>query len=220
MESPGLFSWRGGRAAREKGQAAMLQPHAQGCFILDEGLGRGGSFKAKRARSLERVSCPFLPFLPFLFFKRLPKHGPTGIARDFEIAPATEGVKLDPEQRRHVYLILKEALNNVARHSGCAAVALSFRVEGNRLKAEIHDDGRGFDVNAPSAARPSNRGGLQKSSFVVPASAGRLGPRSFRLKPGLRTKTARDFRKRFNAGRRDSPQCKRAAEEVSVASVR
>jgi signal transduction histidine kinase/ligand-binding sensor domain-containing protein len=85
-----------------------------------------------------------------------------GIAWDFKVAPDIEregGVKLDPEQRRHVYLILKEALNNIARHAGCTAVALSFRIEGNKLRAEIHDNGRGFDVAAASAARQGSRGG-------------------------------------------------------------
>lgn len=54
-------------------------------------------------------------------------------------------VKLNPEQRRHLYLILKEALTNIARHSGSGSASLAMRLEGGRITAEICDNGRGFD---------------------------------------------------------------------------
>jgi signal transduction histidine kinase len=48
-----------------------------------------------------------------------------GINWDFQTPPELEQIKLDPEQRRHLFLIFKEALNNIARHADCQYVWLS-----------------------------------------------------------------------------------------------
>jgi signal transduction histidine kinase len=53
-------------------------------------------------------------------------------------------VKLTPEQRHHLFLIFKEALNNIARHAHCASAKLTIAVEDRQLRAEIVDDGCGF----------------------------------------------------------------------------
>ena len=83
-----------------------------------------------------------------------------GIEWDFSVAPEVEKLKLDPEQRRHLYLIFKEGINNVVRHAeGVSTVALSIRMAGGQLVGEIKDDGQGFEPK-PSAERQSNgRGG-------------------------------------------------------------
>ncbi len=67
-----------------------------------------------------------------------------GIVFDLEAPPGAERVRLTPEQRRHIFLILKEAVNNAARHAGCASVSLSLRLSGRQLTAGIHDNGAGF----------------------------------------------------------------------------
>ncbi|HYJ45818.1 MAG TPA: ATP-binding protein, partial [Pyrinomonadaceae bacterium] len=82
-----------------------------------------------------------------------------GIRWEFQVPPEVEKVKLDAERRRHLLLIFKEAINNVVRHSECHFVRLSISLAGNRLKAEVHDDGRGFDGPSPEQARESGRGG-------------------------------------------------------------
>ena len=56
-----------------------------------------------------------------------------------------ERVKLDPAQRRHLYLVFKEVLTNIARHSESRSVSIALRVEHGRFWAVIRDDGRGFD---------------------------------------------------------------------------
>ncbi|MGA2130745.1 MAG: two-component regulator propeller domain-containing protein [Bryobacteraceae bacterium] len=67
-----------------------------------------------------------------------------GIAWSLEEPPEPQKVKLTPEQRHHLFLIFKEALNNIARHAQCASAKLTIAVEDGRLRAEIVDDGRGF----------------------------------------------------------------------------
>jgi signal transduction histidine kinase len=73
--------------------------------------------------------------------------------------------ELSPDQRRQVYLIFKEAIHNIARHSGAGNVTLRIHVRGNRVFGEIKDDGRGI----PS----DSAGGLGLSSMR--ARAERLG---------------------------------------------
>ncbi|MBI3448626.1 MAG: hypothetical protein HY049_06905 [Acidobacteria bacterium] len=74
-------------------------------------------------------------------------------------APAGDPpLPLAPETRRHLYLILKEAVNNAAKHSGCRRVSIDLRVEAGRLRAEVRDDGGGFTPPEPSAP-VAGRGG-------------------------------------------------------------
>ena len=64
-------------------------------------------------------------------------------------APAEfEKIKLDPEQRRHIFLIFKEAIANAVRHADCASVNLSLHLVHSQIVAEIHDDGHGFKVTS------------------------------------------------------------------------
>lgn len=72
-----------------------------------------------------------------------------GIAFECRVAPECEDVRLGPEPRRHVYLILKEAVSNVAKHSGATDARLAFSTEGSFLVAELRDDGQGLPVAGP-----------------------------------------------------------------------
>src|SRR5207245_847246 len=74
---------------------------------------------------------------------------PQRIKLDFHAPPELEKIKLDPEQRRHLFLIFKEAINNISRHADCKSVLLDITVSHNRLIAEIRDDGRGFSDLRP-----------------------------------------------------------------------
>lgn len=57
-------------------------------------------------------------------------------------------LRLGPEVRRDVFLIFKEAVNNIVRHSECAHAAIELRVEGHLLELNVIDDGKGIDVTA------------------------------------------------------------------------
>lgn len=70
-----------------------------------------------------------------------------GIAWRLDAPIAAKPVVLRPEVRRHLLLVYKESLLNAARHSGASRVSLSLRLSAGRLSGEIHDDGRGFDVD-------------------------------------------------------------------------
>jgi signal transduction histidine kinase len=57
------------------------------------------------------------------------------------------------QQRRDVYLIFKEAVNNMARHSHATAAFIHLSLKHNSLIMTITDNGRGFDT---SGVRVSN----------------------------------------------------------------
>lgn len=114
-----------------------------------------------------------------------------GIAWSFEAPSEPDKVKLTPEQRHHVFLIFKEALNNIARHAHCASVKLTILVEDRQLRAEIVDDGCGFGP-APgpgslTAANPGN--GLKNMKLRAEQLGGRMGVDSSRER-GIRLEFA------------------------------
>ena len=55
--------------------------------------------------------------------------------------------KLSMEQRRDVYLIYKEALNNIHKHADAGNIWIDVRQNQNHLLMHIKDDGNGFNTN-------------------------------------------------------------------------
>jgi len=44
-----------------------------------------------------------------------------------------------------VYLVVREALHNVVKHSGATKVCISINLNGRRFVIHVKDDGNGFD---------------------------------------------------------------------------
>jgi ligand-binding sensor domain-containing protein/two-component sensor histidine kinase len=65
------------------------------------------------------------------------------IALQFE-APDDHDFKLGADARREIFFIVKEAVNNIARHSGCTKAAVILRVQSGSLLLELRDNGKGF----------------------------------------------------------------------------
>src|SRR5262249_14658216 len=74
--------------------------------------------------------------------------GAKGIAWTLQAPGEFDKIKLNPQQRRHLFLIFKEAINNSSRHAGCNSVWLSLSIIHNQIIAEIRDDGRGMAVTS------------------------------------------------------------------------
>jgi len=55
-------------------------------------------------------------------------------------------LKLNPEARRDLFLIFKEAINNLAKYSCCKHTWVSLRLENGWIAMTIQDDGVGFEV--------------------------------------------------------------------------
>ena len=66
-------------------------------------------------------------------------------------APDGERVRLGADVRRHVYLIFKESINNLVRHSGATSARIELAIDHGRLVLDVDDDGVGFDAGEAHA---------------------------------------------------------------------
>jgi signal transduction histidine kinase/uncharacterized protein YdeI (BOF family) len=62
--------------------------------------------------------------------------------------PASAELAVDSRHRHQLFLVFKEALTNVVRHSGATEVSLGIQVEQGELCLIIADNGRGLPLNA------------------------------------------------------------------------
>ncbi|HET7152409.1 MAG TPA: two-component regulator propeller domain-containing protein, partial [Candidatus Kapabacteria bacterium] len=72
------------------------------------------------------------------------------ISLSFEIGKGVEQVKLSSEIKRGILLLVKEALTNVVRHSGCTTVRIEAKLHGQSLNIHVIDNGKGFDASVAS----------------------------------------------------------------------
>ena len=82
----------------------------------------------------------------------------TGVSWSFTAPEDGLSVSIPAEARRHVYLVLKEALHNAARHANATAVEVRVVPEDGWLVASVRDDGRGFDADSHGGASAHDRG--------------------------------------------------------------
>lgn len=75
-----------------------------------------------------------------------------GIAWTLEVPEDFEARRLDPERRRQIFLVVKEALANVSRHSRCRRAAVRILPGPDALSVEIEDDGVGLGAAASPEA--------------------------------------------------------------------
>ncbi|MCX6272841.1 MAG: triple tyrosine motif-containing protein, partial [Bacteroidetes bacterium] len=78
------------------------------------------------------------------------------ISYSFELDEKLSGLNLPMEQRRNIYLIAKEAINNMIKYSGCSHASIVFSGKEHDLTMEIADNGCGFDP-----ALPTSRNGIK-----------------------------------------------------------
>ena len=72
---------------------------------------------------------------------------PHGIAFVFENeVPVSQLPVFSMEQRRNLYLVYKEALHNIAKHSEAANAQVRIFQQKADLHVRISDDGKGFDA--------------------------------------------------------------------------
>ncbi|MBS1797167.1 MAG: hypothetical protein JSS81_25290 [Acidobacteria bacterium] len=102
-----------------------------------------------------------------------------------ETPPELKNLKLTAEEKRNLYLIFKEAVNNAARHSGCGKASLKIRLERGQLVAEIFDDGKGF---APAENGGENTRGGRGLENMRTRAAEIGGALEFESKEGAGTK--------------------------------
>ena len=75
--------------------------------------------------------------------------GAEGLEVDLDTSLGIE--RLGPELETAVYRLVQQAWTNVAKHAGAKRVKVSVVRIGDRVRAEVSDDGCGFDAARPGA---------------------------------------------------------------------
>jgi len=88
-----------------------------------------------------------------------------------DIDKAVADVKLPMEYRQHLYLIMKEAINNLVKYSGATKAAIEVNLINSILKIRISDDGKGFHLNSAHQGNGiismKNRAALMKAILKI-----------------------------------------------------
>jgi ligand-binding sensor domain-containing protein/two-component sensor histidine kinase len=98
----------------------------------------------------------------------------------FTVDEKVKDLRLDMESRRDFFLIFKEAVNNIAKYSGCRRTYIDITVNAHKLVMQIRDDGKGFDVQQADSGN-----GLSNMKKRAESIKGTLAIESI---PGIGTK--------------------------------
>jgi ligand-binding sensor domain-containing protein/signal transduction histidine kinase len=71
-----------------------------------------------------------------------------GIDYEIDIEPQIRGLRLLMTHRQNLYLIMKEAINNLVKYSGAGRAYIRAHYLRHHLVVEISDDGKGFSAEA------------------------------------------------------------------------
>jgi ligand-binding sensor domain-containing protein/signal transduction histidine kinase len=99
-----------------------------------------------------------------------------GIEYEIDIQPDIRHLKLQMADRQHVYLILKEAINNLIKHSGARKACILVHAVRRSLVVRISDDGRGFkpdtDQTGNGIINMKNRAANMKAALHIDTTPG------------------------------------------------
>src|SRR6266849_1238553 len=78
-----------------------------------------------------------------------------GVSLAFTAPPEadTDAIVMLPDRRRHLLLLFKEAITNVARHAQATHVLVEVTCRAGHLHVRIRDDGCGFSVGQAPAGQ-------------------------------------------------------------------
>ncbi len=95
--------------------------------------------------------------------------GPLDIGLKLNYDAKLDDLKLHMEQRKDLYLIFKETMNNAVKYSECTNLHITLKREDNSIRIEISDDGKGFDLE-----KIKKGNGLDNMRMRVATMKGRL----------------------------------------------
>jgi signal transduction histidine kinase len=68
------------------------------------------------------------------------------IKYNFYVDDNMVNIKLDMQQRKNMYLIYKEALNNALKYSSCSSIDIKLMQTDHSIQLIVKDDGKGFNI--------------------------------------------------------------------------
>jgi signal transduction histidine kinase len=125
--------------------------------ILTKALGRIGENSRDMLNSMDDIIWSVNPqndSIHSLFVRlrefAIPICEAKNITLNMDVEEDVNSMKLEMDERRSIYLIVKEAINNAAKHSECESLVVTF-VNNYHLEISIKDDGCGFDTTLSTA---------------------------------------------------------------------
>ena len=76
-----------------------------------------------------------------------------GVACTFQARLSQASVVLLPDARANIYLLFKEIISNVSKHSAATGCAIYFIQKRNRIRLVVKDNGRGFNMQTTNQHR-------------------------------------------------------------------
>ena len=105
-----------------------------------------------------------------------------GVRCRLDVPTELPATPIAPDFRHNIFLVAKEAVNNVVKHAQASSVRLQIKLESGQIVMEVEDDGRGPDGAATAAER--DRNGLRNMSRRMEDVGG-----SFSISPAARSGT-------------------------------
>jgi len=110
------------------------------------------------------------------------------IEYDIDIEPGIRHLPLQMEHRQHLYLIMKEAINNLVKYSDARKAAIRVQAIRHHLVVQIIDDGIGFTQEAGETGNGiinmKNRAAAMKADLAIDSAPGRGTTVTLTLKLG------------------------------------
>ena len=106
-----------------------------------------------------------------------------GIELQWDAVPAPPKLKLTLNSRRQIFLVFKECIHNIVKHSGCRSVWIAFEIGDREAVMTVADDGKGLEEWRKSQLPMARRAGNGLPSMLRRAeSLG--GTVEFGIRPG------------------------------------
>ena len=83
---------------------------------------------------------------------------PLNIQYEFIQTGDPSAIEMGLDKRKDLYLIFKEAINNIAKYSYCKKVAITITLDKDEIGLRVEDDGRGFDAAAAATNAATGNG--------------------------------------------------------------
>jgi PAS domain S-box-containing protein len=83
-----------------------------------------------------------------------------------ELSTSGAESQLSDHQRGQLYLILREAVRNAIRHSGCGSLTVGLDITSEEVSAHVEDDGRGFEGNGESRGHLGLRSITERTALL------------------------------------------------------
>ena len=102
--------------------------------------------------SLQPIDDDLLSVLGNLRYRLESRLRTHGIALDWQVRDVPKLTCLTPRNVLHLLRILQEAFTNIVRHAQAQQIRVATAVDAGRVKIDVVDDGRGFDVDQAESA--------------------------------------------------------------------